>query len=207
MRRIVAAMIFLAACSPDVTQHAHLRPREPLTPGAQPLASQDRDFIERAAQGGNAEIKIGGLAPERALRPEVIAYGRMMVDAHSSSNRELTAIADTKRIVLPSSLGDNQASFDRVADFKLDPFDREFVKVMVEDHQMAAQLFQNEANGGSDPALKSFAAATLPMILDHLAKAKALAASIPPVPQPLTNPPEPDAVKPPPASTATNPVQ
>jgi putative membrane protein len=198
-RAIVLAFLLAAACSRDADQHVH-----PLSPDRDPqtatLESQDRDFIERAAEGGNAEVAIGGMVNGHGMRGEVVAFGNMMVADHTAANRKLAAIAAAKHIALPTGLGEHQASFDRISDRRLDPFDREFLRVMVDDHQDAAQLFQSEATGGADPDLKAFAAATLPTILAHLDRAKALAAAIPPVPQDLAAPPQPAAQQQPPAS-------
>jgi PQQ-dependent catabolism-associated beta-propeller protein len=183
---LMAGILVLLCCSPDTSQRAHERPsRSPAA--SSPLPAQDRDFLERAAQGGNAEIRIGALVNDHARNAEVIAFGRMMVMDHSAANRSLAAIAASKHIALPTALGDNQASFDRLADLKLDPFDREFAKVMVEDHQTAAQLFRGEAEAGNDPALKAFAVRTLPTILAHLERAKALAAAVESAPRPLAS--------------------
>jgi putative membrane protein len=165
----------LAACSPE--QRAHpLPPREPVPSKA--LATQDRDFLERAAKAGNAEIATASLVETHALRPEVIALGRMIAADHRAANRELAAIAAAYRIALPDSLGEQQQSFDRVADLHRDAFDREFARIMVDDHHQAIALFRGEAEGGADPRLKAFARATLPRLEIHLEHAKTLASQL-----------------------------
>jgi len=174
----LAAVLLLSGCSPDTDQHAHARRLDPAPSASQPLASQDRDFLERAAQGGNAEVAIGELVSSRALRAQVVAFGHEMVAGHAAINRQLAAIAAKKRIALPSSLGEHQAGYDRVADLRHDAFDREFVRVMVEDHQDAVELFRSEAAGGADDELRAFAAATLPEIQAHLQHATSLAADV-----------------------------
>jgi putative membrane protein len=168
------AVLLVAACTPDAEQHAHPRRSSGNAPSPI-LPSQDRDFLEHAAEGSNAEIAIGKLVRSRALRAEVKAYGERMVADHTAINARLAAIAAKHRIALPTSLGDHQASYDRVVDLRWDRFDEEFMQVMVEDHDMAAELFRSEASGGADPELKSFAAQTLPLIVAHLDHAKALA--------------------------------
>jgi predicted outer membrane protein/cytochrome c2 len=158
----------------------------PSKPAASPSASlepQDRDFLERASQGSTAEIAIGTLTANHALRPEVIAFGRMLIADHTAANTKLAAIAAAKHISLSTSLGDHQQSFDRLADEQLDPFDHAFATVMVDEHTQAVELFRGEATNGSDPALKAYAAATLPTLEAHLAQAKALATAIGRAPQ------------------------
>jgi putative membrane protein len=170
---VLLLSLLLAACSPDTAQQPHPRPRSEPAPSAS-LASQDRDFLERAAEGGNAEISMGALADRHSLRPDVIAFGHMMVTDHSAANAQLAALAAARKISLPTGLGEHQQNFDRLVDLSRDPFDREFKRVMIADHQEAAELFRTEAETGVDPALKAFAAATLPKIETHLAQAKTL---------------------------------
>jgi putative membrane protein len=198
---IAPMLLFLLACSRGTSQEAH-----PLPASSQDvarsveLASQDRDFIEQAAQGDNAEIAIAALVEGRALRAEVTSLGRMVRSDHEESKRQLEAIAAARHIALPTSLGEQQATYDRVIDKRLDPFDREFVRAMIETHQDALQLFRNEATGGVDRDLKAFAASSVPKLEAHLQAATALA-SLAQAPQELTTPPTADAVQTPPASS------
>lgn len=175
MKAIVAAVLLLAACSPDTAQDAHPRPRQRPSPAAA-LASQDRDFLERAAQGNNGEVAIGLLVNGRAARPEIAALGRAIAADHAASQRQLAAIAAKKRIALPTSLGEHQANYDRLVDLRRDDFDRGFVQVMLDEHAQAIELFRSEATGGLDSDLRAYAASSLPALEAHLAHAKALSA-------------------------------
>jgi putative membrane protein len=172
--RALACLLLLFACSPKSDQQAHPQPPVQPAPSAN-LASQDRDFLERAAEGSNAEIAMGALVDSHASRAEVIAFGKLMVTDHTAINQQLAAIAKAKRISLPTSLGEHQQNFDRIVDLYRDEFDREFARAMRGDHQDAVRLFREEASGGVDPELKAFAAATLPKIEAHLRHAEGLA--------------------------------
>lgn len=180
-RALLLAALVAIACSPDTEQHAHSRRASSALP-APVLTPQDRDFLERAAQGSNAEVAMGRLVETHTTDPAVKAYGRRMVADHTAINRRLAAIAAKHGISLPTSLGEHQASYDRVVDLRLAPFDQEFMQVMNEDHDMARELFHGEAKGGFDPDLKAFAAQTLPIIEAHLTHAKSMAHGISPTP-------------------------
>jgi putative membrane protein len=185
-------------CMPE--QQVHPKPRSATTKGPV-LTAQDRDFLERATQGNNGEIAVGGLVHGRALRPEVVQFGQMMVNDHRAANAQLGAVARQLGIhALPSSLGEHQAAYDRLIDRRGDPFDREFMKVMIDDHTQAVLLYRGELSGGVDPRLKQYAAAMLPKIQAHLAHARSLAALAEPR-QEGTDPPTPDATTKPPGST------
>ena len=202
MKRVPVSLLVIALalrCMPE--QHVHPKPQRATSIGPV-LTSQDRDFLERATKGNNGEIAIGGLATKRALRPEVLQFGAMMVSDHRAANAQLGAVARQLGIhALPTSLGDHQAAYDRLIDRRRDPFDSEFMQVMIDDHTQAVLLYRGEVAGGVDPRLRQYAAAMLPKIEAHLAHAKSLAAIAEPR-QEGTEPPTPDAMTKPPGSTA-----
>ena len=53
-------------------------------------------------------------------------------------------------------------------------FDREYARMMVEDHQKDIAAFEREASSGSDPDVKAFAMETLPTLRAHLQAAQTL---------------------------------
>lgn len=167
----VFALVLLAACKP--LQEAHPN-RTGSGPASSRLPLQDREFIERATEGNNGEIAIGRLVEGRTTRADVLEYGHMMVREHTAANAQLGAIARTKNIVLPASLGAHQAGFDRVVNRRGDPFDEEFLRVMIADHHKAKLLYSSEASGGVDPQLRQYAATMLPKIDAHLTQAQAV---------------------------------
>lgn len=57
-------------------------------------------------------------------------------------------------------------------------FDREFVKAMVKDHEMAVQKFEQAAQSLEDRELKNFASDTLPKLRQHLEMAQELQKSL-----------------------------
>lgn len=173
---LLMVLALIGACSAD--QDIHSTAPNDDTADAAVLSPQDRAFIEKAAQGNNAEIADGGLVIGRSANGSVIAFGRMMVADHGAANARLAEIARKHEIALPTSPGDHQAGYDRLVDKKGVEFDEEFVRVMIEDHNTARQLYQDELASGADPMLLQYAASMLPKIEAHLAEAKALTISV-----------------------------
>lgn len=171
---VLSVILISGACNPRQQVHEMVTVRDPSPPAS--LASQDREFIEHAAEGNNAEVAIGTLVHGRALAPAVIEYGEMMIRDHRAANLMLAGVAKEHRIMLPSSLGEHQAGFDRLVDKKRHEFDEEFIRVMIEDHQKAVRLYESELSSGLDPLLKQYAATMLPKIQAHLAHAKSFSA-------------------------------
>ncbi|HWS72117.1 MAG TPA: DUF4142 domain-containing protein [Thermoanaerobaculia bacterium] len=172
----IAALLLAAACTRDASQQLHPRVLRP-SPAAE-LASQDRDFLERASQGNNAEAAMGAITKGHSFDGRVLAFGQMMVTDHGAAQKELEAIAAKKHIALPTGLGEQQAGYDQIVEKTRESFDRDFAKEMAGAHDQALELFKGEAMNGADPDLKAFAAAKVPVIEKHLNEAKALASSL-----------------------------
>ncbi len=122
------------------------------------------------------EVKLGQLAVEKGSSDEVKQFGQKMVDDHSKANDELTQLAGTKGIALPNELGArHQAMVDRLSGLSGAEFDREYMKMMVDDHKKDVSAFEKEAKGGKDPEVKAWAAQTLPTLKEHQKMAKDVA--------------------------------
>ncbi len=140
--------------------------------GAQSLSDQDRKFIEDAAKGGMQEVHMGHLAVDHGSSAAVKNFGQRMIDDHSKASGELTALAKRKGVTLPP---DNPSDVPAQLSAKTGAdFDREYAKMMVEDHQKDVSEFQKEAKQGSDPDVKARASKTLPTLQSHLNQAKTL---------------------------------
>lgn len=57
-------------------------------------------------------------------------------------------------------------------------FDKEYMSGMVKDHEAAVEDFQKQANEGTDPDIKAFAARTLPILQEHLQIARDVAKKV-----------------------------
>ena len=132
-------------------------------------SSPDAGFYKKAAEGGMAEVQMGKVAQSKASNPSVKDYGAMMVYDHSASNDKLKSLAASKNIDLPSTPSMSQmATKTRLQMMSGNSFDKAYIKDMIKDHQQDIKEFQHEANSGSDPDARAFAAAILPTLQKHL---------------------------------------
>src|SRR5690349_5799966 len=84
----------------------------------------DRTFVEKAASGGMAEVKMGKLAVDKGTSPTVKQFGQKMVDDHSKANDELKSIASKKNLTLPTEVDSkHQAAYDKLAKLSGSDFD------------------------------------------------------------------------------------
>lgn len=110
------------------------------------LTKQDRDFVERAAQSGMAEIELGKLA-HKSANPDVRRFADQMIADHSRANARLTAIAQPKGIELPTTPDiDHRKLRDKLATEHDGNFNRDYAHAMVVDHDQAIKLFNTEAD-------------------------------------------------------------
>jgi putative membrane protein len=128
----------------------------------------DRNFVDRAAAGGMAEVKLATLAMDRGSSMQVKNFARKMLEDHSKANTELKGIAEDKSMALPTALdAKHQEVYDKLVKLDGAAFDREYMKAMTDDHDDTVKLFKDEVAKGQDPDLRSFASKTLPVLEKH----------------------------------------
>ncbi|HEV7699973.1 MAG TPA: DUF4142 domain-containing protein [Pyrinomonadaceae bacterium] len=135
-------------------------------------------FMKDAAEGGMAEVEMGKLAASKAKDPEVKKFGQMMVTDHTAANNELKALAAKKNIQLPADSGSHKSDMDDLSKETGADFDKDYVEMMVDDHEADVAKFQKMADNASDPEVKAFAAKTLPTLKKHLDAIKAIQAKM-----------------------------
>jgi putative membrane protein len=132
--------------------------------------SADVEFIRKAAEAGAREVEAGKLATEKASNAEVRGFAKQLVDDHSKSNAELTAL-----VSMPAPVpAQTPAAASTLGGLSGPAFDQAYMAKMVSDHQTALELFEAEARDGKDDAVRKWAAEKLPTIRGHLEKARAL---------------------------------
>lgn len=163
----------VAACGGNATdERAAGAPPAAGTAGAG-VSADARDFMTGAGGSGTAEVELGRLAQDKATSAEVRQFAEMMVRDHSKANEELKQIAEREGVQLPSAMDEkHREQHDRVSRLSGAEFDREYMRIMVDNHEASAERFERQANEGSDPELKQFAAKTLPTVRQHLERAK-----------------------------------
>jgi putative membrane protein len=138
-------------------------------PAAISVSENDARFAVDAANGGMAEVELGKLAQSSGSSEEVKAFGQMMITDHSRANEELKAIAQSKNIALPDSVGgDERKMINNLSKKSGKDFDKSYIKAMTEDHKKDIKLFEDAEKSLKDSTLKQFASDKLPTLRKHL---------------------------------------
>ncbi len=140
------------------------------------LSASDRQFLDKAAQGGIAEVELGQLAQQKSQDPKVKAFGERMVTDHSKANDQLKSLAQSKGMTLPTQPNaKDKAEKDRLSKLSGEQFDKAYMNYMVKDHTKDVSEFRKESQSAKDSDVKSFASSTLPTLESHLQEAKQIA--------------------------------
>jgi putative membrane protein len=134
----------------------------PAKAGGAALSAADKKFISAAAKGGTMEVEWGKVAAQKAQNADVKKFGSHMVADHSKANNELLSLASSKGVKVPASKPSVKWKSDK-----------DYMDMMVKDHEKDLAEFQNEAKNGSDPDLKKWAGDTASKVIQkHLNMAK-----------------------------------
>src|SRR5207244_2310512 len=128
---------------------------------ASKLSAADKAFMMNAAKGGMMEVEWGKLAAQNGQNADVKKFGNRMVTDHSKANSELMALAKEEGVTLPGAKSPGKWKSDK-----------DYMDMMVKDHQADLAEFQKEAQSGTDPDLKAFAAKYSKVVQQHLDLAK-----------------------------------
>jgi putative membrane protein len=179
------AVLSLAACNKPATETegAATPAEQNATPDANPAATiptpsneaKAPDFVSKAAASDMFEIEAAKLAQTRATHADVKAFAAMMVKDHTKSTDALKkAIGDSGQpLTPPATLPDDlKDKLDDLSKVDAKDFDANYMDNQVDAHQAALDLMQRYAEDGDVAQIKTFAAATAPVVQKHLDEAR-----------------------------------
>jgi putative membrane protein len=124
---------------------------------ASKLSAADKTFMMNAAKGGMMEVEWGKSAAQNGQNADIKKFGNRMVTDHSKANSELMALAKEEGVALPGAKSPGKWKSDK-----------DYMDMMVKDHQADLAEFQKEAQSGTDPDLKKFAEKYSKVVSAHL---------------------------------------
>ncbi|HWL93477.1 MAG TPA: DUF4142 domain-containing protein [Phycisphaerae bacterium] len=147
--------------------------------GPMPQTGGDPAFVHAAASANRLEIELGKMAFEKANDAAVRDFGRRMIDDHSKAQTELEGIVKDTDINLSSDLdAHHREMVDRLSRLSGVEFDREYISMMVEDHQKVIERFESQTRNGHVAALRDFASKTVATLREHRSAAEEIRAKL-----------------------------
>ena len=146
---------------------------------SQEEGTTDTKFVKWASETDIAEIALGQLARKQSGNAKIQEFGMHLADNHAQSSQAFLKIAKKHGFKPATDMNKQQKDMvDKLSALKGADFDRQFLLGQVKAHEEVASLFRNQMKNGENPDLKAFAGKALPMIEEHLRKAKELAGQL-----------------------------
>ena len=135
----------------------------------------DATFIQKAGEGGIAEVELSKIAATNAKSPAVKKFAAHMVQDHTANNKQLATIAAHENITVPKTLDSDHAALrDKLNGLKGSDFDQTYVDAMRSDHQKMLDLLKSSQSTVSTEELRTFIKKTEPVVEHHLSMAQNL---------------------------------
>jgi putative membrane protein len=105
----------------------------------------------------------------------VKSFGKMLVDEHTKSASEVSALAKAKNFTLPTSLTeDGQEEYKKLNEKSGVDFDKKFADMMIDGHEKAIKKLEDASKNAKDQDVKTWASNNIAGLTAHLEHAKML---------------------------------
>jgi putative membrane protein len=138
----------------------------------------EQEFSMKVMQSNMAEIEMARLAQEKSENGDIKDYAGMLEKDHGAANADMIDFAKDHNISQPGATREALESITRLKGLSGAEFDREFINMMVENHQKAVTLYRDQQQTVQNGDLKEFVDDVLPKIEGHLRKAQELQSTI-----------------------------
>jgi putative membrane protein len=143
----------------------------------------DPNILGHMAMADSVEIVMAKMAQNRSKSDGVLQFAKQMLADHTASLDNERAVARRTGLGMQTMTGElNVSHFGTMVD-SVSPkvsdiaFDRDYVLAQVQMHQHILMELRTLQTVARNPAVRSHIAATIPVVAEHLKRARALAVS------------------------------
>lgn len=170
---VVFAVLTIVGCARDRAEDSAVAGSA--DPGvAVQAASDDADFVRRAATGGTKEIELGNLAVMKATKTEVKEFAQRMVRDHTQSRNMLQEAAARRNIPATPDISEVNQVVGELSVLSGAAFDKAYMEMMFTEHQKTHSMVEAMSTTVKDPDVRAWAARTLPIVTNHLEHAETI---------------------------------
>ncbi|TCO11096.1 DUF4142 domain-containing protein [Natronoflexus pectinivorans] len=129
----------------------------------------DAQLLVDAAEFNLMQIQLGQLAQQKGSTSNVKELGKMMEEAHTKLQRDLTAFAGRKSMTIPTTPTENvRDTYKDLNEKSGNDFDKAYGDIMVNKHEDAIKKFEKATTDRNDTDIVNWAIAMLPGLRSHL---------------------------------------
>jgi putative membrane protein len=141
-------------------------------PGTAPTGQDyaERAFVSKALEGGETEVQLGQLAQQKSQSNDVKQFAQKMVNDHGQmADKWFKPIAQQLGVSGPKGPSKkDKKEIAKLQGLSGADFDREYITMMVKDHQQDLKDFKDEAQVAQNPNVKQIAEQGSAIISQHL---------------------------------------
>jgi putative membrane protein len=135
----------------------------------------EQDFMINAVQAHLAEIDMARAATTHSKNKEVKSFAKTILKEHTTGLQELQKLMSSKGVPPPrATTSAMKQDIERMSALSGAEFDREFVNMMVSDHQKTLELFRGVSFTAHDTDIQDYVDSMIPKLDKHLRRAQEL---------------------------------
>ncbi len=145
---------------------------------AAPVSAADRAFIAMVSQGGMFEVQAGTAGATQGSSQDIRDQGTTEAHDHLLVGAKLKSIAAAAGVTFPGTLNKTfERKLEDLIALSGPAFDAAYLQDMEDIHAKDGAAFAKEAEAGTNPALRAFAAETHRIVVRHIGELTAIGAA------------------------------
>ena len=139
------------------------------------LTLEDREFVLYASEMHMGEIDMAKQARERSTNKDIVKYADAVIAKHvEAANRLSDKMSEQPGLVSSNASMDTQNHVEFLSALSGIEYERQFIDLMIADHQDASNTFRTHLGAVQNKNLKSYLEDTSPALEDLLRDARKL---------------------------------
>ena len=138
------------------------------------LSAEDRDVAFKIELGHIEEMDLGRYVRDKTNNGDVKSFAKMMIDDHNDALNKLQKVLKDDNVSRStnSKPADEASNMSMLQNTAGDDFDRDYMNMMVQDHQKDLDELRNADATVQNPDLKTYIEDLIPVVQKHLDKAQ-----------------------------------
>ena len=177
---LLAAVMASVLAFPAISQVTPAAPAAS-SASAATLNKADQKIVVDMAMANMAEVEAGKMAIGKTQNAQVKTFAQKMVDDHSKALDDVTALAHSKGVTLPTTVdAPHKAMAAKLDKLSGEAFDHAYMaNAGVSDHAKVDAKLKGFERKAQDADVKALASKMLPTVEEHLNMAKSMSAKKP----------------------------
>lgn len=129
----------------------------------------EAEFLVDVAEFNLQQAELGKLASIKSNNAAVKDFGKMMQEMHTGKMKELSELAASKQVSIPTSLTeDNKEDYNALNKKDIEDFDKHYLDLVIDKHGSSIREYTDATDKTSDATLKKWLALETASLREHL---------------------------------------